>query len=70
MTMKSYGKSIRWVYENAVDPVPLATDWFHVTIVVKGEWVTVYVNHSVKESLKVKLLNNRTNGNIGLWTSA
>jgi hypothetical protein len=55
------------VYENAVTPVPLATDWFHATIVINDEWVMVYVNHSTTASLKVKLLNNRANGKIGLW---
>jgi len=58
------------VYENSVDPVPQAADWFHATIAVKDGWVTVYVNHSAKASLKVKLLNSRSGGSIGLWTSA
>jgi hypothetical protein len=58
------------VYENEVNPVPLATDWFHATIVLKGEWITVYVNHSKTESLKVKGLNDNTSGSIGLWTSS
>jgi hypothetical protein len=57
------------VYENAVNPVPNATDWFHATIVVKGEWITVYVNHSKTESLKVKSLKGTSGGKIGLWTS-
>jgi len=57
------------VYENAVNPAPNATDWFHVTIVVNGEWITVYVNHSKTESLKVKSLNGTGTGKIGLWTS-
>lgn len=55
------------VYENAVNPVPHATDWFHATIVIKEGWITVYVNHSPKESLKVKLLNDVSDGKIGLW---
>ena len=54
-------------YENAVNPVPLATEWFHATIVIKDGYVTVYVNHSPKESLKVKLLNDVKDGKIGLW---
>ncbi|HXL56395.1 MAG TPA: hypothetical protein VN958_09070, partial [Chitinophagaceae bacterium] len=57
------------VYENAVTPVPDADDWFHATIVISDEWATVYVNHSATASLKVKLLNNRSSGMIGLWTS-
>jgi hypothetical protein len=55
------------VYENAVTPVPNAADWFHATIVIDDEWVTVYVNHSATASLKAKLLNKRSTGKIGLW---
>ena len=55
------------VYENAVTPVPNADDWFHATIVIDDGWVTVYVNHSATASLKVKLLNKRNTGKIGLW---
>src|SRR5438270_7200818 len=56
------------VYENAVTPVPNADDWFHATIVIDDEWVTVYVNHSPTASLKVNLLNKLSNGKIGLWS--
>ena len=55
------------VYENAVTPVPLAEEWFHAKIVVRDKWITVYVNHSRKPSLHVRLLNDRTGGMIGLW---
>jgi hypothetical protein len=55
------------VYENAVTPVPAATDWFHATIVIDDDSVTVYVNHSATASLKAKLLNNRSTGRIGFW---
>jgi hypothetical protein len=54
-------------YENAVDPVPEGDEWFHATIIIKNDWVSVYVNHSPKPSLKVKMLNNRKDGKIGLW---
>jgi hypothetical protein len=57
------------VYENSVTPVPNAADWFHATIKIDKEWVTVYVDHSLVASLKVKLLNNRSDGKIGLWSS-
>ena len=57
------------VYENSVTPVPNAADWFHATIKIDKEWVTVYVDHSSVASLKVKLLNNRSDGKIGLWSS-
>ena len=55
------------VYENAVTPVPNADDWFHATIVIDDEWATIYVNHSATPSLRVKLLNKRSTGKIGLW---
>ena len=57
------------VYENSVTPVPNAADWFHATIKIDKEWVTVYVDHSSVASLRVKLLNNRSDGKIGLWSS-
>jgi hypothetical protein len=57
------------VYENEVNPVPEAADWFHATIVIKGEWITVYVNHSATPSLKVKKLSGIADGKIGLWSS-
>ncbi len=56
------------VYENEVTPVPKADDWFHATIVIKGDWITVYVNHSSIASLRTKKLNDFTDGRIGLWS--
>jgi hypothetical protein len=58
------------VYENAVVPQPMPTDWFHAHIVVTENEITVYVNNSAVPSLKVKKLNGRENGLIGLWSSA
>lgn len=57
------------VYENAVNPFPEATAWFHARIVINANNVVVYVDHSVKPSLTVKKLNNRRSGLIGLWSS-
>lgn len=57
------------IYENAVTPVPKAADWFHATIVVKGDQVTVYVNHAKEASLRVTKLKNLNTGMIGLWDS-
>lgn len=57
------------VYENAVNPVPQPDDWFHATIRVKGDWITVFVNHSATASLQVKKLGSSNTGKIGLWTS-
>jgi len=56
-------------YENAVTPVPLADEWFHASIVVKGDQVTVYVNHSSIPSLTVTKLKTTKSGMIGLWDS-
>jgi hypothetical protein len=55
------------VYENAVTPVPQADEWFHATIIIKDDWITVFVNHSSMPSLQVKKLNNVYDGKIGLW---
>jgi len=55
------------VYENAVTPVPRADEWFHATIVVSNDSITVYVNHSSTPSLRVKKLGNLNDGMIGLW---
>lgn len=55
------------MYENAVTPVPKADEWFHATIIVKGNEITVYVNHSSTPSLRVKKLNTANDGMIGLW---
>ncbi|RAJ08744.1 hypothetical protein LX64_01398 [Chitinophaga skermanii] len=55
------------VYENAVTPVPNATDWVHVDIVVTETGATVYINHSKTASLKVTLLQQRGGKRIALW---
>lgn len=60
-------KTHPWVYENSVNPVPGAADWFHATIVLKDDWITVYVNHSSTPSLKIRSLNTARDGSIGLW---
>jgi hypothetical protein len=57
-------------YENAVNPFPPATAWFHAHIVVNVDEIVVYVNHSPKPSLSVKKLNNRQHGLIGLWNDS
>jgi hypothetical protein len=56
------------VYENEVNPAPQADEWFHATIVIRNQWVTVYINHSAIQSLKVKKLDTLTEGKIGLWS--
>ena len=55
------------VYENTISPAPDPKKWLHAHIVVtKGE-ISVYVNHSAVPSLKVKKLNDRYGGRMGLW---
>jgi hypothetical protein len=56
------------VYENSVTPAPQANEWFHATIVIKDDWVTVYVNHSATASLKVKKPDTLTFQKVGLWS--
>ena len=55
------------IYEKAVTPAPSPKDWFHATIVVKGNEINVFVNNSTTPSLTVNKLNSRSNGKIGLW---
>ena len=55
------------VYENSVTPVPEPDDWFHATIVIREDRITVYVNHSTEASLQVKKLNKLNTGKVGLW---
>jgi hypothetical protein len=58
------------MFENGITPAPLAAGWFHAHIVVDKNEITVYVNHSKVPSLKVKKLNNRKDGMIGIWSSS
>lgn len=55
------------IYEKAVNPAPVETDWFHARIEVKDVEIVVYVNHSTTPSLTVPKLNDRRDGMIGLW---
>jgi hypothetical protein len=55
------------VYENSITPAPKADEWFHATIVVKDDWIKVYVNHSPTPLLQVKKLGKMKDGMIGLW---
>ncbi|HLY72027.1 MAG TPA: hypothetical protein VKR53_19970 [Puia sp.] len=55
------------VYENAVTPVPDPDGWFHATIVVKDDWIRVYINHAKEASLAVRKLDHLHNGRLGLW---
>lgn len=54
-------------YEQPIDPSPDPNDWVHVRIVVKGNRISVYINHNKNPSLVVKQLVNLGKGKIGLW---
>jgi len=58
------------MYESGIIQAPMPNAWFHAHIVVGRDDITVYVNHSATASLKVKKLNNRNDGLVGLWSSA
>jgi len=56
------------VYEHPVYPAPDPDKWFHATIVVKQDSVSVYVNHFKTASLTIKKPDTFSEGKIGLWT--
>ncbi len=58
------------IYENGIAKPPVPTEWFHTHIVINKDSIIVYVNHSTVPSLKVKKLNSRNGGLVGLWSSA
>jgi len=55
------------IYEKAIDPPPVATEWFHACIEVGEKQVKVFVNGAKTPSLVVDKLNDRKTGMIGLW---
>ena len=55
------------IYEKAVNPAPLPTDWFHARIEVKETQIMVYVDNATSPSLTVNKLNGRKEGMIGIW---
>ena len=54
-------------YENKVNPVPDADDWFHCKIIIKEQLISVFVNSSSTPSLVVNKLTNTSKGKIGFW---
>ncbi len=45
-----------------------ATDWFHIKAVIKGQTLTVYVNHQPKPAMVYKALDPELkNGSVGFW---
>lgn len=55
------------VYEKGLISPPDPNGWFHARIVVSGKSVNVFVNDDKAPSLTVEKLNDRTEGQIGLW---
>ena len=55
-------------YEKRVIPVPNPNYWFHVSINIKGDAITVFVENSTTPSLVVKKLTNTKSGKIALFT--
>jgi hypothetical protein len=55
------------VFEKALVAPPDPNNWFHTRIEVKENTITVYVNDDKVPSLTVQKLNNRKDGNIGIW---
>lgn len=72
MSMPDHGwpqlrKDSPLIYEHPVQPVPRADDWFHCRLQITKTTVSVFVNHAPTPSLTVDLLNQRSEGLIGLW---
>jgi hypothetical protein len=55
------------VFEKPVSPAPDPDGWFHATIVVEADTVTVFVDRAASASLQVKRLTDRAGGWVGLW---
>jgi hypothetical protein len=54
-------------YEQAVNPVPDPSGWFHVRVVVASPKVSVFVGDAKEPSLVVNQLSDRKKGLVGLW---
>ncbi|ADB39645.1 hypothetical protein [Spirosoma linguale] len=72
MSMPDHGwpqlrKESPLTYEHSVQPVPRADDWFHCRLQITKTTVRVFVNYAANPSLTVDLLNQRSEGLIGLW---
>ena len=54
-------------FEAKIPSPPNPDKWFHVSIVVKGKNVQVFVEGESEPVLEVEKLNDRTSGKIGFW---
>ena len=57
------------VFEHSVNPIPDPDGWFHATIVISEDSVTVYNSNASEACLKVKRFRNHSGEKIGLWSS-
>jgi len=55
------------VFEKPVSPPPNPDGWFHATIRVDGDSVTVFVDRAATAALTVQRLTTRPGGWVGLW---
>jgi hypothetical protein len=55
------------IYEKGLVAPPDPNNWFHARIEVKGDTIEVFVNGDKTPSLTVQKLNDRKDGNIGIW---
>jgi hypothetical protein len=56
-------------YENKVNPIPKADEWFHAKVEIDGKKIKVFINNSTVASLEVEKLTDIKSGGIGLWDS-
>jgi hypothetical protein len=54
-------------YEQGVVPAPDPEGWFHVTVRVAADTVSVFVGRAASPALQVKRLTHRDRGWVGLW---
>jgi hypothetical protein len=55
------------VFEQPVTPPPDPNDWFHATVHVTPDTITVFVDPAASAVLEVKRLTTRPGGWVGLW---
>lgn len=56
-------------YENKVNPMPRADEWFHAKVVIDNRKIFVFVNNSSVPSLVTEKLTQTNSGELGLWDS-
>ena len=54
-------------FEKSLVPTVNPLDWFHVKVVVRDGWISVFVNNSNKPALRCQKLGTLTTGRVGFW---